>query len=143
MTGISFEEVGRRVWACVLTAVNRQPATIRYQMTADWNLIRIGPDDDGWLHVSHNNIPLINIDPHPVHLPDPQVRIGQQRRNFRVGLGVVGARTLTRPPDEFTLLGCDHICDEVRRLADDCMAMNVDRQQPVAAWCAHSFLRSR
>ena len=62
-TGISFEEVGRRVWACVLTAVNSKPATIRYQMTADWNLIRISPDDDGWLHVSHNNIPLINIDP--------------------------------------------------------------------------------
>ena len=63
MTGISIEEVGRRVWACVLTAVNRQPATIRYQMTADWNLIRIGPDDDGWLRVSHNNLPLINITP--------------------------------------------------------------------------------
>ena len=62
-TGISFEEVGRRVWACILTAVNSKPATIRYQMIADWNLIRISPDDDGWLRVSHNNIPLININP--------------------------------------------------------------------------------
>ena len=32
-------------------------------MIADWNLIRISPDDDGWLRVSHNNIPLININP--------------------------------------------------------------------------------
>ena len=63
MTDDGIEEVGRRVWACFLAAANRKPATIRHDIIANWNLIRIRPDNDGWLNVSHNNIPLINIDP--------------------------------------------------------------------------------